>query len=58
MQNIENHLSNLRSAVQSFLENNNNFEDLLDFVRSKFNVVDEEMFKEWVEKEFPNQIKL
>jgi hypothetical protein len=52
---IKQHVDNLRDVVQSFLNTDNSFTNLVKFVSSKYNLVDEEMFKEWIEKEFPNQ---
>lgn len=52
------HVGSVRDAVESFLRESGvgaKFSDLVAFMSNKFRMADEEMFKEWTEKEFPGQ---
>ena len=57
---MEGHVNSIREAVASFLRVSGviapKFSDLVDYMNTMFNTVDEEMFKAWTEKEFPGQI--
>lgn len=54
------HVKSIRDAVASFIQESGvispKFSDLVAYMNTKFNTVDEEMFKGWTEKEFPGQI--
>lgn len=56
-----NHVRSVKDAIQSFLWENhgqvelNSFQKLVQFMSQRFITVDQEMFKGWVEKEFPGQ---
>jgi hypothetical protein len=53
------HIRNLKDAVKAFLydakENPADFAELSAFMDERFNVVDNEMFREWIDKEFPGK---
>jgi len=48
----------VREAVKLFLKESgvgSRFSDLVEFMNTRFRTADEQMFKEWTEKEFPGQ---
>jgi hypothetical protein len=52
------HVNSVRDAVRSFLNESgvgSKFSDLVEFMNTRFRTADEQMFKEWTEKEFPGQ---
>ena len=53
------HVQTVREGVELFLRESGvgrNFTELVDFINTKFRCADEQMFKEWVQKEFPGQL--
>jgi hypothetical protein len=52
------YVGTVRDAVELFLKESgvgSRFSDLVEFMNKRFRTADEEMFKEWTEKEFPGQ---
>lgn len=52
------HIRNLKDAVKAFLYDSPrpaDFAELSTFMDERFNVVDNEMFREWIDKEFPGK---
>lgn len=52
------YVGTVRDAVELFLKESgvgSKFSDLVEFMNKRFRTADEEMFKEWTEKEFPGQ---
>jgi hypothetical protein len=52
------YVGTVREAVELFLKESgvgSKFSDLVQFMNTRFRTADEEMFKEWTEKEFPGQ---
>lgn len=52
------YISTIRQAVESFVKESgigSKFSDLVEFMNKQFRTADEEMFKEWTQKEFPGQ---
>lgn len=47
----------IRCFLLDFPNKRPKFSDLKSHVKSNFNMVDEKMFKEWVQKEFPDSFK-
>jgi len=52
------YVGTVKDAVQLFLNESgvgSKFSDLVAFMNTRFRTADEQMFKEWTEKEFPGQ---
>ena len=55
---MEQHVNCVREAVTLFLKASGKvrpFSELVKFMDTKFRTADEQMFKEWVQKEFPEK---
>lgn len=52
------HVNLVRESVELFLRTSgigSKFSDLLEFMNKQFRTADEQMFKEWTQREFPGQ---
>lgn len=53
------HVGSVREAVELFIKTSgegSRFSDLVEFMNKRFRTADEQMFKEWTEKEFPGKL--
>jgi hypothetical protein len=54
------HVDSVKGSVDLFLRKSigiRPFSELVEFMKDKFRMADEQMFKEWVQKEFPGQFR-